>query len=592
MNNVIKLICKYYCLVFKKTREIVLLISEIIGKNVNLFLIIIAISCLTIFCLLILPEIRALIISIAGHYIGRPLNNFEYWNNKLMEYGYFFLIYGVFFGIISIFSIYRFELQKVFTKLISLKLFNKSNITFTYILSFLIIFLVLFFIIFIAYFRQPLGDDVLFQFTDGYRNYIDGYVGDSGNQVKDLSSLFISVKGIYLHHGGRIIGFTLIPLLSIFGQMFISIVTGICFVFLLLLAGGFIFGNFKELFKHPLVILFLFLLLFYFNPSMKHLLMWTMTSIYIVSLILLGTYFYIFKEKLKFCSIALSKKNIILFNILGFLAGFTHEVFGFTILSLIVFFTVKEIVVNKLPVKRILYHTGLFLGTILCFTAPGNIMRLSGSHDAIRFSAPYILKLLGVFTITKEIIYGVKCISLLLFLFLILIIILKYISSNNSFTSKVVYFIKKNYVDIFFLAYLLIIWSLFPYIGTWGTLLFLFWFTIFIFKNILVYSFSKEENFISKFEKNIFGFFLVGLIVLILIIQNFSWMTSMAKTTIERNTLISNAIKNNKISVDVPLYSNICSNRFTFYNYNNFLRINENESIYYIKYFHLKMKVK
>ena len=465
----------------------------------------------------------------------------------------------------------------------------RSHTAITYSVSGLSILFILLFITFISYYREPLGDDVLTQFTKGGMLYIDGYKGSVGNQIKDLSSLCQSVKWFYLNWGGRIVGATLMPLLSLFGFTFTAISTGICFVCLILLAGLLIFRNKKELLKHPLVIILLFLFLFYFNPFINFLLMWTFVSIYVVSLILLGTYYYFSQQILVFNNIPLTNRNMILFNFLGFFAGFTHEVFSFTILSLILFLTLKEIIKNKSPIRKLFYHTGLFIGTILCIFAPGNFNRLSGSHDAIPMAQPFITKLYLVFMKTAHAIVGVNKISFIIYAILIAIILIKHtIEITNDKNTLLLSLIKNNCVDMFFLFYVIMVWSIFPYMGAYGTILFLFWFSVLIFKNVYVYNPGRMDFFISKFEQSLLGLFVVISIVSILGAHDYSWMSSMAKTTIERRIIIKNAIKENVKQVDILLYDANVSNRFTFYNYNNYER-HSNKTESYIKYFGVYM---
>jgi len=447
-------------------------------------------------------------------------------------------------------------------------------------LSFIFIFI---FITFLAYYREPLGDDVLLQFTKGYTAYSDAFNGGIGNQVKNLLSLYEIVRGNFLSYSGRIIPILLVPLLSLLGHATTAIITGICFVFLILLAGWLIFKNTKEIFGYPLLIILLFLILYYNSRSIGFLLMWTVTSHYIISLILLGTYYFLFQNKFMFQRITSNIRNIILYNTFGFFAGITHEVFSFTILSLIIFLTVKEIVKNKLPIKRIFYHTGLFLGTILVFSAPGNFIRLANSHDSIPMSQPFINKISHIVRYSMSVTVGENRISLVIFAVLITIIIIKW----NIFTNKklFLFFLKTNYIDILFLFYIILVWSIFPRMGIYGTLWFLFWFSVLIFKNIYSYKPKSTNILLPKFKKSIFVSFLVVSIIIILSVHNYSWMHSMAKTTIERRTIIENAVKKNEKYVSVPLYDDIVSNRFTSYNYNNYVGNNSNESEYYIKYF-------
>ena len=122
--------------------------------------------------------------------------------------------------------------------------------------------------------------------------------------------------------------------------------------------------------------------------------------------------------------------------------------------------------------------------------------------------------------------------------------------------------------------------------GIYGTLLFLFWFSVLIFKNIYLCKPESTNTVFPKFKKSIFSLFLVVSIIIILCVHNYSWMFSMAKTTIERRTIIENAIKKNEKYVSVPIYDDKVSNRFTLYNYNNYAgKDPETETEYFIKYF-------
>ncbi len=453
------------------------------------------------------------------------------------------------------------------------------------VLSFLFIML---FIFFIAYYRESLGDDVLSQFTDALKYYQDGHSSGIGDQIKDFPELFKSVKYFYLNWGGRIVGAALLPLLSLFGQGFTAFFIGICFTYLVFLAGLLIYGNSKELLKHPITIMVLFLFLIYFNPSINYLLMWTFTSIYVVSVLLLATYYYLFQKNLARSNSSFSLLNIILFNILGFIASFNQEVFSITISSLILYLSLKEIVQRKFPIRKIFFHTGLFLGTLLSVSAPGNLIRLVGIHDSSRMARPFIIRLLDVVEKTGFSIFGPNTISVVLITILIVIVIIKITKGASKLKEVFYYIINKNGIDFLFLLYIILISSLPPYMGSYGTLLFIFWCSLVIFKNIYIYRPLVISNFFSSFEKSFSGLFLVILIIGALIIHNQSWMSSMAKTTIERRNIIEQAVIKGIKTVDIPLYGGKCSNRFTFYNYNNYMN-GENKTEYYKKYFGVYM---
>ena len=113
-----------------------------------------------------------------------------------------------------------------------------SRLVLTYAVSGLCLALIFFFIWFAIYYLDPMGDDVLSQFTHGHQHYMDNYTGGVGRRVTDLSTLVEHVKQNYLHITGRVVGAILHPLLSLLGLWFTASATAACVVASVLLAGG------------------------------------------------------------------------------------------------------------------------------------------------------------------------------------------------------------------------------------------------------------------------------------------------------------------------------------------------------------------
>lgn len=478
-----------------------------------------------------------------------------------------------------------------------MKIFNTPSNLFLKFTSIIILLFVFAFIFFISYNRQPLGDDVLYQFSKGYNFYLDNFNGEIGEQITNFNMLLENVKGIYLNNGGRIVGFTLLPMLSIFGQFFTSFLTSLSCALIILLIVAMIFGSISESLKHPLVLLIIFLIVIYYNPGISYLLMWTMISIYVVSLILLLLYYFLFETKLKLGKEKIGFLKVLFLNILGVLAGFTHEVYSFVFLSFIGFLTIKEIIFNKRSISILFNHIGLFLGTIACITAKGNFVRLANSHDSVLMTKSYISRFMSVLETNFKMFCGVEKYSFLIIFVLIIVVLYFYLFHNNfkqikttSVFLKVIALFNNNAIDICFLLYITLIWSVFPYMGDWGAMLFISWLLFIILKNITVYLKDESRNILFKIEKSYLGNMIIGIVILVLISQNYSWMNYMSKTTKIRNLIIEEAIKKNQSSVDVPYYEDICSNRFTMFNYNNFLN-NEGSRSHNVKYFKIKVNV-
>lgn len=488
-------------------------------------------------------------------------------------------------------------------KMLSMRIFRPLPKVAKYSLSITALLFVFLFIFSISYYRQPLGDDVLFQFTKGYNMYLDNNNGEIGQQITNLPLLMESLKGVYAYHSGRIIGFALIPLLSIFGQTFTAALTGLSFAFLILLAAAMIFDNFNESLKHPLILLSLFLIIFYFNPGVGFLSMWTFTSIYVVSLILLGIYYCVYRITLICGKQPIAPLPLIGFNALGFFAGLIHQIYGLVFLILVGVLALKEILRNQAPLKRLFRHSGLLLGTIICLIAPGNYVRLINSHDSILMARPFLEKMQGVFATNVRMLAGIDYSSLLV---MIIILFAAALSSRYAYSKTAsitrgtkffwgMHFFKKNAIDIFFLFTITTAWSLVSNMWLYGALLFILWFAVVIFKNAVVYWLECDKNLLLRVENSYAGAFLAIILIFSISILNFNWMYSMAKTTIERKYLITRAIRDKRLSVEVPRYDDICTNRFTIFtsareNYNNFVGNNNgNESIFYNRYYGIKM---
>lgn len=221
-----------------------------------------------------------------------------------------------------------------------------------YWISFYILLFVFSFIFLASYYREPLGDDVLLQFTNAHTFYQDNVHRTLGPRIEDFPLLIESVKIRYWEISGRIIGYILLPLLTIFGKASTSILTSLFFIGIILNAGNLIYGSYKKILQHPAIILLLFIALFYFNSAIGYLLMWTFVSIYIFSLLLLSSYMIAYR---KIISCKNEIKGIHLWGliVLGVLAGLTHEVYAFTFLIMALLQSSIIIYKNKLSYRRL-----------------------------------------------------------------------------------------------------------------------------------------------------------------------------------------------------------------------------------------------
>lgn len=466
---------------------------------------------------------------------------------------------------------------------------HKKTRKLIFVLSFITIGFIAFFIFTASYYRFPIGDDVLHQFTTSYELYTNAEHPSLGVQVLDFPTLFESVFLKYFHHSGRVVGYFLIPFLSIFGHLFISIFSVLIFIGVILLVVKNINFDDNPLI-HPVSILLCFLVLFYFHPDIGWLLMWTFTSIYVASLLLLLLFITILRKILENTN-RINITNLCLLNILGFIAGLTQEVFALTFLFVGFALILKTFVKKKTSKKVFLYLIGLTIGFILCFLAPGNFSRLAESHDSAPLAIPIITRFIESLNTHKLSITGYYFSFIILFPCFLLYCIQLYRRIKSRSTPE--------FEDILFVSSIVIIfvWAIFPYTPMYGTQGFLCLFLISVF---IAFNKFKFGNFPNINQWNIFlycGLIIASIFTLIKINQ--PWLNALQNTSIVWQNNIQAAIKKNETEVTVPKFPDLTSNRFTMKNYNNgsYFTTDKNGSVqeyeteYYKKYFKTKIIV-
>jgi hypothetical protein len=417
---------------------------------------------------------------------------------------------------------------------------------------------------------MPLGDDVLTQFTNGTSQYLTTSSG-VGEKISNISEYFNSVKFYYLNWGGRIVGVMLFPLLSIIGHFGIALIIASIYTYVILVTYAIIFDNSLQLLKNPFILLVLNITIFYSNPSISYLVMWTFTSIYVVAYALLITYIYLTKKG----DHGVDEGVKILWTIFGFICGITHEVFG--LLTLVFIFFIHKSPKNFLD--KLKKHIGILMGVGLCILAPGNFTRLNSAHDLVPNSRSFYVKLIENITAHAHVISGTpKRVSLIILFCGFLITFFCLIKNNNNFNKALSITINYFKEYLVFLITMISIWIVFPYTPIYGTFYFLCFSTIIIIR--YNYLFGNDKNEVQKQITIAFTY----LILIYLFLINYSWIKSMSNITQQRRAIISEAIANKERYAIVPPYLDQYSNRFNFYNYNNFSN-QENKSVYYEKYY-------
>lgn len=470
---------------------------------------------------------------------------------------------------------------------------NKLKISIV-VSSVIIMLLSVLFIILTSYARPPIGDDILLSFFGYFSPYYNPADFILGDRICSIFQAFQSVKETYMNWGGRIVGFFLMPFISIYGDWFIAAANAFILLGIILSTGVLIFGNIKKVLLQPFFLIFGFLVFVYFYFGIHYLLMWAIMAPYGVSALLCLVYIYFIQQVYDCKNIYI--KDIIFINLLGFITGVTHEIYIFMmfIFLLILFIQSKE------KIKHLVCNVGIFVGAVICIFAPGNFVRMKSVHDESIFD-PYLIKLTKSLRMHGDAISGYHSsllpICLLLFILFCILLFL-----NRKQLGCLLKESKALTPYFFVLLSSPFIWAVVSYAPSYGLLLFTAFFWVFVFKLLIIM--LKDINHIG-INFNIRGakryfiltgsrvVFFFGTFIIILnafwIVKefkyNYSYIKSNIATRVEWNKLILEAQRQGRDSVMVPKFKEQYSNRFNFFNENN--KTEEFEKIWYRKYYQL-----
>lgn len=216
----------------------------------------------------------------------------------------------------------------------------------------------------------------------------------------------------YFTWDGRVIGRTVTSLIRMIytlpdgiNWIVFSIYIMLVQLILILITVQTIFGRLRTAVRHPMMIL-LTAVVIYIIPSysyayVSNLIMHLFTDIYVLSVILYLAYYGVIRrifglsERRRAEGVGLQKeehsvnksvitvKALIGINILGLLAGLSHEaygvIFGTVLLTqLIKFWWSRH---RRISVRYLFMYIGYVIGYCICFFAPGNFNRAQQSHE-------------------------------------------------------------------------------------------------------------------------------------------------------------------------------------------------------------------
>ncbi len=404
-----------------------------------------------------------------------------------------------------------------------------------------------------VYFRPALGDDILEQFKCCDKWYNDDPTWVELPPKNTWKAAWEDAWYLYNHWSGRVIYLLSIAMLTIWGQISVAIGVTLIYLVIVLAGGRLVFGSLPELFMHPVSVGVISSLIMLYNYTMDHSTMWTFAGIY-------GTAYAFYLVDLN-CTIdiirgrlAQDKSLLVKMNILGLLAGLTHELLGaWYILQLIIIYLVSF--GFKKTLKHVKYYYGMMVGYAICFFAPGNFVRAGSRHDAGLHSSWFhrlfegasqhgqcILKMQN-----GGIVIGVLLI-LCTFAALVKIDPVKLKAGKNRF--------------IFYIGAILmswIIWSIMAYTPVYGMV------------GMLMYVILLCIEIIRASRLRILDYGrIIGIALgLLLIIDNGPWIYRFGTETAVRNRLIEEAKANGESEVHVPAYSEKVCRHVVFDYYTN-----------------------
>lgn len=466
------------------------------------------------------------------------------------------------------------------------------------IVSFITLFISMIGAMTIFYFRPSLGDDVLGQFMYSVTYYLDSpelAQNEGWVQILTLIQSIHNTQFYYMVWNGRILGFFLLPLLSICGKEVVSVFAGIIFSGYIMATLALAFSGWKKAFQHPLCILGLFFFLIFCHIAAPFYFMWTFISMYILTSLLYLLYLIVF-DKLTGKKDGIKLRHMIALNSIGLLCGITHELVGAIFALMLIAKGISVIFLQKkMPLSLYIKSSiGFFVGYCICFFAPGNFNRVVQSHST-RHTASFFERMKNAISIhIKAILPGSMfpkyvCACILICACICIIGLIR--------NKQVKRFVTDNLYLIVGLISPLFLWALVPYTPGYGTVLFCALFWVFVIKMAveaghfvqeLLHKFrlrwfhKKYEGIQSKDFFALLSAFACSVLIVLIIADNFSWMSSFVKTSLKSMALISESKKNGEEAVYVPLFENE-ENTILFCSYTN--DPNQYSQDYYRQYY-------
>ena len=254
-------------------------------------------------------------------------------------------------------------------------------------------------------------------------DYTYMYKYDNFERIKNISDIFFSMKDHYFLWGGRVLAHSLASVFLLLPKNIFNICNSIMytiFIYLIYLIGR---RNNKDNYNYLFII---HLLIWFINISFGEVTLWLTGSCnYLWTSVIILLFLYLFHKE---------NKNVIIFSILGILAGMCNENFSLSIIFVCILFVIfNKNYRNKNNYIGIIF---LIIGYLFLFLAPGNFIRASAGVN-------------NIITITQKTLYLIKVFSLLI----IFILLLSYVLyKKNKLKKDYLIYILGSIICILFLV--------------------------------------------------------------------------------------------------------------------------------------------
>lgn len=404
---------------------------------------------------------------------------------------------------------------------------------------------------FIVRYRPWIGDDVLHNFTGGLSYYIyperatdQQYLGEKFHNIYQLIQ---HATEYYLNWGGRILTGIADPLMVMAGKTFSAIITVITFIGILIAGLRLVYKNVRTILLHPLSVIAVGALLLFYNVTLDYGIMRCMVNLYGFSLLLYLILFNL-NEEIFSAHKKVSQSMMLMMNIVGFLAGISHELLGIWFIFQLLF---RTIICTK-NLKNFFIHykcyMGLFMGYIICFIAPGNFARMKNPHEAemnssyfprvIKSAKEHLLVMTSYEGIGKYIFQVMLLLTLVSFIFLI-----------YKKRCMCIHGVLEKIISILVSVALWGIVARTPSRGLYGVLLYALLIMIEI-------NYNAEKLFTYHM---IISMCISIVIFFVVLYDNCSWIPSMTIQAKNRENIINTAVADSEKEVYVPKFTEECN---------------------------------